>query len=102
MPCILSQPVYLLLGVSVSLWFRQCTVETCTLNWVRTIIMMMISVVYVFFLQAGYLASDNIPLKIFSYLIVLFPTFACLSFVCSDHHQQHAGSHNPRQRERYY
>lgn len=31
---IVSAIVYVLLGVSVSLWFRQCTVETCTLNWV--------------------------------------------------------------------
>ena len=50
---LVSAIVYLLLGVSVSLWFRQCTVETCTLNWVRTIMMMMmmiikLSVVYVF------------------------------------------------------
>ena len=26
--------VYMILGVTVSLWFRNCTVETCTLNWV--------------------------------------------------------------------
>ena len=26
--------VYVILGVTVSLWFRNCTVETCTLNWV--------------------------------------------------------------------
>ena len=26
---------YLLLGLTVSLWFRDCIIETCTLNWVR-------------------------------------------------------------------
>lgn len=26
--------VYTSLGVTVSLWFRECTIETCTLNWV--------------------------------------------------------------------
>ena len=26
---------YLLLGLMVSLWFRDCIIETCTLNWVR-------------------------------------------------------------------
>ena len=32
---VVSGILYVLIGVSVSLWFRQCTVETCTLNWVR-------------------------------------------------------------------
>ena len=26
---------YLLLGLMTSLWFRDCIIETCTLNWVR-------------------------------------------------------------------
>ena len=27
--------IYMILGVTVSLWFKTCTNETCTLNWVR-------------------------------------------------------------------
>ena len=28
--------MYLILGIVVSLWFKDCVVETCTLNWVRS------------------------------------------------------------------